>query len=85
MNDNGIVSDRIDDMIVAVLTGSDKPLTVYKIAKEAGLSWATANMHCYKLKSTGVLLDNTFELGVGQKKVFWKLAAKTPTLGEFTK
>ena len=75
--------DKIDGIVVDVLNKSEKPLTVYKIAKEARLSWATVNIHCYKLKSQGLLVDNASDLVTGQKKIFWCLSAKTPTLDNF--
>jgi len=77
------ISDKIDGLVVEVLNKSEKPLTVYKIAKEARLSWATVNIHCYKLKSRGVLVDNAEDLVTGQRKIFWCLSAKTPTLDKF--
>ena len=83
--ENAIVLDRIDEVVVEVLGKSDKPLTIYKIAKEAKVSWATVNIHCYKLKSQGVIVENVFDIGgVGQKRAFWSLAARTPKLDQFT-
>jgi len=75
--------DKIDGLVVGILNKSEKPLTVYKIAKEAKLSWATVNIHCYKLKSQGALVDTVSDLPTGQKKIFWCLSAQTPTLDKF--
>lgn len=83
--DSDVVLDRIDEIVVDVLGRSEKPLTIYKIAKEAKISWATVNVHCYKLKSAGILVENVCETGVpGQKRTFWSLAAKTPKLNQFS-
>jgi hypothetical protein len=43
------------------------------------------NIHCYKLKSLGIMDEKTITSPVGQKKVIWKLTAKTPTLDKFMK
>ncbi|HEX54538.1 MAG: hypothetical protein DRO95_04105 [Candidatus Altiarchaeales archaeon] len=77
--------DRIDDIIMEILEKSDKPMTTYKIAKEGKIAWSTANTHCYKLKALGILEEKTIRTEIGQKKVVWKLTAKTPTLDKFIK
>jgi len=74
---NPVMLDKVDEFIVGILNKSAKPLTVYQIAKEAGLSWATVNIHCYKLKSNGVVNDNIYECGPGQKKTLWCVPEKT--------
>lgn len=48
-------SQNLDSLIKSVLCESHKPLSTYEIAKKAGVSWSTANMHCFKLKAQGVL------------------------------
>lgn len=77
--------DRIDELVIELLRKSEKPMSTYKIAKEAKLAWSTVNIHCYKLKSLGMLDEQTITTPIGQKKVIWKLTAKTPTLDKFTK
>lgn len=77
--------DRIDELILELLGKSEKPMSTYKIAKEAKLAWSTVNIHCYKLKSLNLLEEKTIISSIGQKKVMWKLIAKTPTLDKFMK
>jgi predicted transcriptional regulator len=76
--------DRIDEAILKLLEKSEKPVSTYKIAKEAKLAWSTVNIHCYKLKSISLVEEKTITSpNSGQKKVVWKLIAKTPTLDKF--
>jgi len=77
--------DRIDELILELLGKSEKPMSTYKIAKEAKLAWSTVNIHCYKLKSLNLLGEKATISPIGQKKVMWKLTAKTPTLDKFMK
>jgi predicted transcriptional regulator len=77
--------DRIDELIIGLLNKSGKPVSTYKIAKETKLAWSTINIHCYKLKSLGLMDETTQVSHIGQKKVMWKLTAKTPTLDKFMK
>jgi predicted transcriptional regulator len=77
--------DRIDEFIIELLRKSEKPMSTYKIAKEVKIAWSTVNIHCYKLKSVGALEEKTVTSAIGQKKVMWKLTAKTPTLDKFMK
>ncbi|MBN2013671.1 MAG: hypothetical protein JW778_00675 [Candidatus Altiarchaeota archaeon] len=77
--------DRIDELVIELLSKGGKPISTYKIAKEAKLAWSTVNIHCYKLKSLGLIEEQTIMSPIGQKKVVWKLTAKTLTLDKFTK
>ena len=77
--------DRIDELIIEILGNSAKPISTYKLAKEAKIAWSTVNIHCYKLKSMGYMEEETQISPVGQKKVMWKLTAKTMTLEKFMK
>jgi predicted transcriptional regulator len=77
--------DRIDELVIELLRKSEKPVSTYKIAKEVKIAWSTVNIHCYKLKSLGIMDEKTVTSPVGQKKVMWKLTAKTPTLDKFMK
>jgi len=77
--------DRIDELILELLRKSEKPMSTYKIAKEAKLAWSTVNIHCYKLKSFDLLEEKTTISPIGRKKVMWKLTARTPTLDKFMK
>lgn len=74
MSDDGMVLDEVDNFIVKIIKKEGKPVSTYNIAKIGDISWATANSHCYKLKSLGVL-DGKFETGkIGaRKKVIWWL------------
>lgn len=65
--------DRIDALIMEILKNSKNPLSAYMIAKEAKISWSTANTHCYKLKSVGLVDSRSVRSHFGQKKVFWSL------------
>ena len=65
--------DKVDDLIKSKLKGLKKPLSTYEIAKNANLSWATANTHCYKLKSFGVIDGKYEEARIGIKRVVWWL------------
>lgn len=77
--------DRIDELMLELLEKSEKPMSTYKIAKEAKLAWSTVNIHCYKLKSLNLIEERRDISHIGQKKVVWKLTAKTPTLDKFMK
>ena len=64
-------SDNLDSVIQTVLARSKKPLSTYEIAKKTGVSWSTANMHCFKLKTQGIF-KNKSENSIGRrKKVIW--------------
>ncbi len=77
--------DDIDRMIIKLLEKSEEPLSTYKIAKEGKIAWSTTNIHCYKLKSMGILREKTIDAGFGRRKVLWRLTAKTLTLDRFVK
>jgi predicted transcriptional regulator len=64
---------NVDKKILRVIKNSKKPLSTYRIAKEAKVMWSTANSHCYKLKSMN-LINNKLEsskFGSGEKVVWW--------------
>ncbi|MEA3255716.1 MAG: hypothetical protein U9Q22_07785 [Candidatus Altiarchaeota archaeon] len=63
----------IDRLIVITLKSRGKPLSTYELAKETKISWSTANTHCYKLKSVGLVDRRSVRSHFGQKKVFWSL------------
>ncbi len=69
----GISLDKVDELIQATLRESKKPLSTYEIAKHAPLSWSTANTHCYKLKSFGILEGKYEEARIGIKRIIWWL------------
>ncbi len=77
--------DRIDDYIIDLLTKSSEPLTTYKIAKKIGIAWSTVNIHCYKLKSMGILKEKMEKPERGRRKTIWALTGKTPKLSEYIK
>lgn len=62
-----------DKEIIGLLKKSSNPLSTYQIAKELDISWSTANLHCFKLKSFGKIegefKDSKF--GQGIKMVWW--------------
>jgi predicted transcriptional regulator len=64
---------KVDKLIRNVLMKSDKPLSTYEIAKKTDLSWSTANTHCYKLKSFGIVNGKNEETKTGMKRVVWWL------------
>lgn len=63
----------IDVLTERILKTSKQPLSTYAIAKRAKISWSTANIHCYKLKSEGKIHGQmeTAEVGSGKKMVWW--------------
>ena len=85
MKDVSMLLDRIDGLIMEILKNSKNPLSAYTIAKEVKISWSTANIHCYKLKSLGILEDRIMGTEIGQKKTYWRLKAKTPSLNTYMK
>ncbi len=63
----------VDILTEKILRSSKQPLSTYEIAKRAKISWSTANIHCYKLKSEGKIdgkLEKA-EVGSGKKMVWW--------------
>ncbi|MGI0102801.1 MAG: FaeA/PapI family transcriptional regulator, partial [Nitrosotalea sp.] len=46
-------SDEIDRLILKYIEDSDWPVTTEMVAKGAGVSWNTAQIHLYKLQSEG--------------------------------
>lgn len=66
-------SDNLDSVIQTVLIMSKKPLSTYAIAKKTGVSWSTANMHCFKLKTQGILSNaQTASSGVKRNEMIFK-------------
>ena len=62
----------VGDMILKLLKESSEPISTYEIAKKVGISWSTANTHCYKLKDAGKVDSKEIvqKIGAG-KKVVW--------------
>ncbi len=63
----------VDTITQKILKTSRQPLSTYEIAKRAKISWSTANIHCYKLKSEGKIngkLEKA-EVGSGKKMIWW--------------
>lgn len=48
-------SDSIDKKIIAYIRSEDWPVTTEMVAKAAGTSWNTAQLHLYKLQAEGYL------------------------------
>lgn len=49
------MDDKIDQNILKYLKKEDWPVTTESVAKELGVSWNTAQIHLYKLKSEGLI------------------------------
>jgi len=64
---------EIDRAILSAIKNARQPLSTYGIAKDTKISWSTANIHCYKLKSIGVISENKQQSRFGQSKVFWHI------------
>lgn len=67
----GLQLDKADKLVKGILKSSKKPLSTYDIAKRAKVSWATANIHCYKLKAMGILDCKNEEVKIGMKRIVW--------------
>jgi ribosomal protein S25 len=66
-------STNLDSLIQDVLRKSRKPLSTYELAKKTGVSWSTANIHCFKLKTAGVV-KNRVEQRLGSRmRVIWSM------------
>jgi predicted transcriptional regulator len=63
---------RIDKKILKIL--KQEPLTTYKVAKKANISWASAISHCYKLKSYGMIEGRPEKPKFGDREamLWWK-------------
>jgi len=68
--------NAVDRLMMLALNTAKKPLSTYQIAKNANISWSTANTHCYKLKSIGVLDMKRVKNHFGQTKVMWQVIDK---------
>ena len=60
---------NIDEMILKALK-KHKSLTTYQIAKKLGVSWATVNVHCYRLLAEGKIKVN-HESTISGRKTIW--------------
>jgi len=62
-----------DEDILRLLKKVSTPLSTYQIAKALNISWSTANLHCYKLKTIGKIDGTSSEskFGLGEKMVWW--------------
>ena len=67
-----ILSD-LDRRILDILKLSKDPLSTYQIAKQANITWPTANIHCYKLKSMNKIesRQEKSKFGPLDKVVWW--------------
>lgn len=65
------MNGEIDKLILKLL-GERGPMTTYQLAKAAGLSWATVNVHCYKLKLQG-LIRGELKKTISERKMVWSL------------
>jgi len=67
---------NIDTLILKLLRAAKrtkkKSRSTYAIAKKIGISWSTANIHCYKLKSEGKIRGEMECAKIGQsKRIMW--------------
>ncbi|VVB52457.1 Uncharacterised protein [uncultured archaeon] len=64
---------EVDKVILDGLKASANPKSTYVIAKESKISWSTANSHCYKLKSMGIIKSavGKSKAGSGKKMMWW--------------
>ena len=77
MNEKNAHSVPVGDMILSVLKEAGAPVSTYELAKKIGISWSTANTHCYKLKDSGFLDSTVIIPKIGaSKKVLWFLKGK---------
>jgi Mn-dependent DtxR family transcriptional regulator len=63
----------ISKLIIQLLTKRKEKTSTYEVAKGVKVSWSTANIHCYKLKSEGEI-DGELEvakIGSGKKMLWW--------------
>ncbi len=67
---------EIDKAILVAIRSSKDSLSTYGIAKGANISWSTANTHCYKLKSLGMINAKKQQSRFGQSKVLWQIKKK---------
>jgi predicted transcriptional regulator len=65
-------NNKVDKLIKDILR-KEKQLSTYEIAKKIGISWSTANSHCYKLRSFGIVDCKNEETKVGVMRVIWWL------------
>jgi len=62
----------VSEMILKALKESSAPVSTYELAKKLGISWSTANTHCYKLKDAGKIDNKEIVQRIGAgKKVVW--------------
>jgi len=54
-SDNKTELDRYDSRILTYLLKEDWPVTTEMVGKELEISWNTAQVHLYKLKSEGLV------------------------------
>jgi len=69
------MNGEIDKLLLKILKDSENPISTYKLAKKLGISWATVNVHCYKLMSTGRIKGELKE-SISGKKMFWWIDKK---------
>lgn len=64
----------VGEVILKLLKENKQPLSTYEIAKKIGISWSTANTHCYKLKDEGKVKGEWKKADVGLgRKMLWAL------------
>jgi len=66
-------STNLDSLIQDLLRKSRKPLSTYELAKKTGVSWSTANIHCFKLKTAGVVKNRVEQRLGARMRVIWSM------------
>ncbi|MBN2203073.1 MAG: winged helix-turn-helix domain-containing protein [Candidatus Aenigmarchaeota archaeon] len=67
-----MITTEVDKKILEVLKKAKKPMSTYLIAKHSKITWPTANSHCYKLKSMGLIGSKVEKSSHGPKeKIMW--------------
>ncbi len=68
--------NSLDERIVKILIESPTPLSTYEIAKKAGVSWSTANVHLKDLLLKGKVKSKE-EFVKNKKRLVWWVEQST--------
>lgn len=62
---------KVEKLVFDTIKKAKNPISTYELAKKAKVSWSTANTHCYKLKSLGLIDSKNEEIKIGSKRIVW--------------